>query len=68
MTNVSIAIEFILDIQNNLAKLGGLINNDAFLAAISLAPGEAAIAKPAGSLAQSIIQTFIPAQTQQPTL
>lgn len=68
MANVSIAIEFILDTQNNLAKLGGLINNDAFLAAISLAPGAAAVAKTVGSLAQSIIQAFIPAQEHQPIL
>jgi len=45
MTHVSIAIEFILDKENNLAKLGNLINSDSFMAVVSLAPGAAAVAK-----------------------
>jgi hypothetical protein len=68
MTHVTISIEFILDQQNNLALLAGLINDDSFLTAVSLAPGAVAIAKTIGGLAQKVIQTFVPAQQRQPIL
>lgn len=68
MSRVSVSIDFLLDVQNNLAILGGLINDDKFLAAVSLAPGAVAIAKTIGGLAQSLIQTFIPAQDRKPVL
>jgi hypothetical protein len=68
MPHVTVSIDFILDKENSLAKLGGLINNDTFVAAVSLAPGAAAIAKTVGGLAQKVIQTFIPAEERQPIL
>jgi hypothetical protein len=68
MTHVSISIEFIIDKENSLAKLGNLVNDDTFLAAVSLAPGAVAVAKTVGGLAQKIIQTFIPAEQRQPIL
>jgi len=68
MTHVTVSIDFILDTESRLAVLGTLINNDAFLAAVSLAPGAAAVAKTIGGLAQQVIQTFIPAQRRQPIL
>ena len=68
MTHVSIGIEYILDKQNRLAMMGGLINDDSFVTALSLAPGAATVAKTLGGLAQKIIQTFIPAEDQEPIL
>jgi len=68
MTHVSISIDFVLDKENNLAKLGALVNDGSFLAAISLAPGAAAVAKTVSGLAQKVIQTFIPAEERQPIL
>ncbi len=68
MSHVSVSIDFILDLQNNLQALVGLINDDSFLAAVSLAPGAAAVAKTVGGLAQKVIQAFIPAPQQQPIL
>ena len=68
MSHVSISIEFIIDKENSLAKMGNLVNDDSFLAAVSLAPGAVAVAKTVGGLAQKIIQTFIPAEQRQPIL
>jgi hypothetical protein len=68
MTHVTVSIEFLLDVQNRLAALGALINDNSFLAAISLAPGAAAAAKTIGALAQKVFQTFIPAEERRPIL
>jgi hypothetical protein len=68
MSHVSVSIDFILDTRNNLAKLGGLINDDKLLAVISLAPGAAAVAKTVGNLAQGLIQSFVPAEERKPIL
>ena len=68
MSRVSVSIDFILDTQNNLAKLGAVINDDKLLAVISLAPGAAAVAKAVGGLAQSLIQSFVPAEERKPIL
>jgi hypothetical protein len=68
MPRVSIAIAFILDTENNLAKLGDLINGDSFLTVLSLAPGVAAVAKTISGLAKNIISTFVPAEERQPIL
>ena len=68
MSHVSISIEFIIDKENSLAKIGTLVNDDSFLAVVSLAPAAAAVAKTVGGLAQKVIQTFIPAEERQPIL
>lgn len=68
MTNISISIEFILDKENSLRALSGLINSDSFLATVSLAPGAAMVAKTIGGLAGKIIETFVPAEERQPIL
>jgi hypothetical protein len=68
MPQVGVSIEFILDKENQLAALGGLINDDSFLAAVSLAPGAAMVAKTVGGLAQKIITSFVPAQDREPIL
>lgn len=68
MPHVSISIEFILDKENNLAALGGLINDDAFLTAISLAPGAAIVARTIGSLSQKLLQTFMKPEERAPIL
>ena len=68
MDHVSISIEFVLDLENHLAKIGTLINNEDFLAVVSLAPGASAVAKTVSGLAQKVIQTFIPADEQKPIL
>jgi hypothetical protein len=68
MTHVSISIDFILDKKSRLVALAGLINEDSFLSAISLAPGAAVVAKTIGGLAQKVITTFMPAEERQPIL
>lgn len=68
MSNVFVTIDFLLDKENNLGKLSSLINSDGFLAVVSLAPGAAAVAKTVGSLAQQVLQTFIPDQQNLPIL
>jgi hypothetical protein len=68
MTHVSVSIEFIVDKENRLVDLVGLINDDTFLSAVSLAPGSALVAKTVGSLAHKVIQSFIPAEERAPIL
>jgi hypothetical protein len=67
-THVSVSIEFILDKENRLQALAGLINDDSFVAAVSLAPGGAMVAKTVGGLAQKVITSFMPAEERQPIL
>jgi hypothetical protein len=57
-----------LDTESRLAKLGSLVNKESFSAALSLAPGAVAVAKTVSRLADDIIQTFIPAEEQEPVL
>jgi len=45
MPSVSIGIAFVLDKENQLVKLSGLINSDSFFSTLSLAAGPAAVAK-----------------------
>jgi hypothetical protein len=68
MTDFSLSIEFILDTEDRLQTLIGLINDDSFLATFSLAPGAAGAARLVGGLAQKIIQSFLPAHDQVPIL
>lgn len=68
MPDLSVSIDFILDKENSLRDLSGLINSDSFLAAVSLAPGAALVAKTISGLAGKIIETFVPAQERQPIL
>ncbi len=68
MTRVSVSIEFLLDKKNRLVDLAGLINSDAFLTAVSLAPGAAMVAQTIGGLSEKIIQTFLEPAEQQPIL
>jgi hypothetical protein len=68
MPDISVSIEFILDKENYLRDLSGLINSDSFLATVSLAPGAAMVAKTISGLAGKIIETFVPAEERQPIL
>jgi len=68
MDRVSISIEFILDTENRLVALGGLINDDSFLAAVSLAPGAAIAARTIAGLSQKILNTFLEAKEREPIL
>jgi hypothetical protein len=68
MPHVSIAIDFILDKENRLNVLAALINSDAFLAAVSLAPVSATIARTVSGFTEKIINTFIPAHEREPIL
>jgi hypothetical protein len=68
MTHVSISIEFIMDKENRLHALSGLINDDSFLTAVSLAPGAAMVSKTIAELAEKVITTFLPAEERQPIL
>ncbi len=68
MSQISISVEFVLDKDNRLAQLAGLINDDSFLAVVSLAPGAVMVAKMVSGIAQKIIATFVPPQERQPIL
>jgi hypothetical protein len=68
MPRVSISVEFVLDRQNRMEALTGLINNDSFLAAVSLAPGALAATKIVGGLAQKLVETFLDVEERQPIL
>jgi len=68
MPRVSISLEYLLDVENRLATLSSLINDDSFVAAVSLAPGAAAVAKTIGGLARKVIQSFVPAEERKPIL
>jgi hypothetical protein len=66
--NVGITIEFVLDTENQLEKLIPIINSSEFIAAISLAPGAAAVAKTVSSLASNVLKAFLPGDEGQPIL
>jgi hypothetical protein len=68
MPSVSLGIGFMLDKENQLVKLSGLINSDSFFSTLSLAAGPAAVAKTVAGLADKVIQTFIPPDDQKPIL
>lgn len=68
MDHVSISLEFVLDKENRLAVLGSLINDDAFLSIVSLAPGAATVARTIGGLSQKILQAFLQSEERQPIL
>jgi hypothetical protein len=67
MTHVTISIDFLLDTQNVLATLAGLINGNAFLVAggLSLAPPVAAAAKTISTISSKLISTFLPQPNQR---
>jgi hypothetical protein len=68
MKRVSISIEYIVNKKNHLGMLAGLINNKDLLAAISLAPGAAMVARTVGSLAEKLITAFVPQEECKPIL
>lgn len=68
MTHFSVSLEFVLDKKNRMHALSGLINDDSFLATVSLAPGAVMVAKTVGGLAQKVITTLIPAQEREEIL
>jgi hypothetical protein len=68
LDKVGIAIEFLLDRQNRLATLANVVNDDAFLSVVSLAPGAAAIAKVVGALSKKIVGSFMDESDQAPVL
>jgi hypothetical protein len=68
MDHISISIEFVLDKENRLAILGGLINDDTFLSAISLGPGATMVARTISGVSQKILQTFLKPEERQPIL
>lgn len=68
MTHFSVSLEFVLDKKNRMHALSSLINDDSFLATVSLAPGAVMVAKTVGGLAQKVITTFIPAQEREEIL
>lgn len=68
MKQISVSVEYLVDTQNYLATLAGLITNKDLLATISLAPGAAMAAKTIGTLTEKIIGAFVPQQQRQPIL
>lgn len=68
MTQAEVSLDFVVDKENQLARLAGMINTDSLFTPLSLAPGTLAVARTIGSLAQKTIQAFIPANAQKPIL
>lgn len=68
MTEFSVSIEFIVDAEDRLKTLAGIINDDTFLTAISLAPGAAMVAKTVSGLADKLMHAFLPDQERSPVL
>lgn len=68
MSQVAGFIDFLRNTQNNLTKLGALIDDDKFLAVISLPSEVVAVAKTVGGLAQCLIQIFVPSEERKPIL
>jgi hypothetical protein len=68
MDRVSIAIEYLLDQRNRLETMADLVNDDAFLSVISLAPGAAAVAKSIAVLSKKIINSFMDDADRRPIL
>lgn len=65
---ITLAVDFLLDTKSRFAVLAGLVNSDAFLSVISLAPGAVAVAKQVATLADKIVSTFADPAAQQPLL
>jgi hypothetical protein len=68
MDRVSLSVDFILDSKNRLHDLAALINDESFLAAVSLAPTGVVAAKIVAGLAQKIVTTFLPTEERKPIL
>ena len=68
MTHVSVSVDFTVDVEDKLAALASLINDNSLTQALSLAPGAALTAVTIGTLAQKIVRTFVPVENQQPIL
>ncbi|MCS7060332.1 MAG: hypothetical protein RMN25_04120 [Anaerolineae bacterium] len=68
MTSASVSLEMLVDTENQLAKLAGMINSDSLFTPLSLSPGTLAVAKAISTLAQKTIQAFIPPNEQKPIL
>jgi len=68
MDHVSVSIDFHVDTENRLALLVNLINDDAFVAAVSLAPGAAAVARTISGLSQKILHTLMGEKNREPIL
>ncbi len=68
LTQASVSLEMLVDTENQLARLAGMINSDSLFTPLSLAPGALAVAKAISALAQKTIQAFIPPNEQKPIL
>jgi hypothetical protein len=68
MPKVSISLDFLLDKKNVLAVLSSLINDNAFIATLSLSPGAAMATRVLGSVSQKLIQTFLEPEERMPIL
>jgi len=68
LDKVGISVEFLLDRQNRLANLAQIVNDDAFLSVVSLAPGAAAVAKAVGALSKKLLEGTLDASDQVPVL
>jgi hypothetical protein len=68
MDRVSLSVDFILDSKNRLHDLVALINDESFLAAVSLAPTGVVAAKIVAGLAQKVVTTLLPIEERKPIL
>jgi hypothetical protein len=68
MDKVTVSVEFIIDRENKFAQLAGVINEDALLATVSLAPGAVGAVRAVGQLAAKMLATFLNADERVPVL
>lgn len=68
MTHITLSIDFLLDRQNMLFAIMGLINSDTFLSTLSFAPGASAIAAKVGTISDKLLQTLLQPEDQKPVL
>jgi hypothetical protein len=68
MTDFSMSIDYLLDQEDRIAALAGVINDNAFQSTLSLAPGAGMVAKAVSDLAQKLMQAFVPTEERRPIL
>ena len=68
MDRVTVSLDFLLDKEDRLHQFVGLINDKSFASTLSLAPGALGTVKAVSSLAEKILDTFLPAKDKRPIL
>lgn len=68
MASLTVSVDFVLDQQNRMSQIAGLINDSSLVAAFSLGPAAGAAAKSVGIISEKLLQAFVPAESKDPLL